>query len=121
VVSVGLSQSPHAWLTRSTLPSIAEDTILATLRERYLASQPYTAIGSSAVVSLNAHAYIPHNGDSSLQQYVAEYYKLGVNDGTSRDGAEVVREQLGPHVFRLALNAFYNMRRTGQDQIVLFT
>ncbi len=106
----------------SSLPSIAEDTVLATLRERYLASTPYTALSSSALVSVNPHSYLPINGDASLQDYVAEYYRSAVDDGVSRDGGEVVvKERLGPHVFRLALSAYYNMKRTRQDQIVLMT
>lgn len=99
--------------------AIAEDTILATLRERYLSSQPYTALSSSALVSVNPHAYLPINGDASLQDYVAEHYRSAVNDSARREGDNVVKEQLGPHIFRLALNAYYNMKRTRQDQIVV--
>lgn len=89
------------------------------MRERYLSSNPYTAISSSALISLNPHAYVPINGDASLQDYVAEYYDSAVDDGTARDGEKVVKERLGPHVFRLGLGAFYNMRRTRQDQIIV--
>lgn len=103
----------------SSLPSIAEDTILATLRERYLASSPYTAISSAALVSVNPHTYLPVNGDASLQDYVAEYHRSAVDDGAARDGEIVVKEQLGPHIFRTALGAYYNMRRTNQDQILV--
>ncbi|KAK4689794.1 chitin synthase, partial [Tremellales sp. Uapishka_1] len=101
-----------------SLPSIAEDTILATLRERYLANQPYTAISPSALVSLNPHVYIPLNGDASLQDYVAEYHRSTVDDDVSREkGGE--KERLGPHVFGLALASYYNMKRTKQDQIII--
>lgn len=108
-------------ISSSSLPkdAIAEDVILATLRERYLSSQSYTALSSSALVSVNPHAYLPVNGDASLQDYVAEYFRSAVNDSAKRDGEDVVKEQLGPHVFRLALNAYYNMRRTRQDQIMV--
>ena len=69
---------------------------------------------------MNPHTYLPVNGDASLQDYVAEYYRSAVDDGVSRDAGEaVVKERLGPHVFRIALSAYYNMRRTRQDQIVL--
>jgi chitin synthase len=99
--------------------AVAEDTILATLRERYLSSQSYTALSSAALVSVNPHAYLPVNGDATLQDYVAEYYRSAVNDSARREGDDVVKEQLGPHVFRLALNAYYNMKRTRQDQIMI--
>lgn len=106
-------------LKSSTLPSIAEDTILASLRERYLVSLPYTSISASALVSVNPHAYLSINGDASLQDYVAEYYRSAVDDGAARDGEGVVKETMGPHIFRTALAAYYNMRRTRQDQIMV--
>lgn len=112
----------HCLLTSaSSLPSgaLAEDTVLATLRERYLSSQPYTALSSSALISVNPHAYLNINGDASLQDYVAEHYRSAVNDSARREGDDVIKEQLGPHVFRLALNAYYNMKRTRQDQIMI--
>lgn len=105
----------------SALPSIAEDTILATLRERYLAQTPYTAISSTALISVNPHKYLPTNGDASLQDYVAEYYRSAVDDEVPREdrGSGLAKERLSPHVFRMALGAYYNMRRTRQDQIML--
>ena len=100
-------------LTDSSLSSIAEDTVLATLRERYLASQPYTALSSSALISVNPLTYLPINGDAPLQDYVAEYHKNASDDGAG------AKERLGPHIFRHALSAYYNMRRTSQDQIIV--
>ena len=84
--------------------------MLACLRERYLASAPYTALSASALVSLNPHKYLPQNGDQVLQQYAAEYRAMLPDGG---------REQLPPHIFRLAMNAYYHMRRTGGDQSIL--
>lgn len=111
-------RNPGGLLTtfHSSLPSIAEDTILATLRERYGNSQPYTAVGSSAIVSINPLTYLPTNGDACLQDYVAEYYR-----STGDDNIEDPPEALGPHIFQQALSAYYNMRRTGQDQIMIMT
>lgn len=71
------------------------------------------------LVSVNPHTYLPTNGDASLQDYVAEHCRSAVDDAVSRDGEVAVKEKLNPHIFRLALNAYYNMRRTGQDQIVV--
>lgn len=127
----GMSPAP-LWIlltARRDLSPVAEDTVLACLRERYLASSPYTSISASALVSVNPHAYLPINGDASLQDYVAEYYDSTVDDASQRrrdsgsaSGSSLsggARRKLGPHVFRLGLDAFYNMRRTGQDQIIL--
>lgn len=102
----------------STLSNIAEDTILATLRERYSSSQQYTGIGPSALVSINPLTYLPLNGDGYLQDYVSEYYESAGDDAVG-DSEGISKEKLGMHIFRLGLSAYYNMRRTGQDQIVL--
>lgn len=104
-------------MTFSSLPSIAEDTILATLRERYSTSQPYTSVGSSALISINPLTYLPTNGDASLQDYVTEYFR-STGDDTIGDSTP---QRLPPHIFRQALAAYYNMRRTGQDQIMIMT
>jgi chitin synthase len=50
---------------------------------------------------------------------LAEYYKSAVDDGAARDGDGVVKETLGPHIFRTAMAAYYNMSRTKQDQILV--
>ncbi|WWC67634.1 uncharacterized protein I206_101544 [Kwoniella pini CBS 10737] len=106
--------------------TLAEDTVLATLRERFLISQPYTTLSPSSLISVNPHAYLPLNGDASLQDYVAEYYRSQVDDETSRErdpesSTKSKNSGLGPHVFQLALDALYNMRRTRQDQIVVLS
>ncbi|ORY22433.1 chitin synthase-domain-containing protein [Naematelia encephala] len=104
------------------LPTVAEDTILAALRERFLASQPYISLSSSALVSINPHTYLPINGDSSLQNYVAEYYRSSADDDVSRTAGDGHgKEGASPHVFRMALSAYYNMKRTRQDQIMLMS
>jgi chitin synthase len=91
------------------------------LRERYLAHNPYTALSSSALLSVNPHKYLPINGDASLQDYMAEYYRSAVDDEVPREerGSGLAKERLSPHVFRMALGAYYNMKRTRQDQIVV--
>ncbi len=116
-----LSSFLRSWAHRSALPSIAEDTILATLRERFLSLNPYTSLSSTALVSVNPHKYLSINGDASLQDYVAEYYKSAVDDEVLREerGSGLAKERLNPHIFRLALGAYYNMKRTKQDQIVV--
>ena len=111
----------------SNLPAIAEDTVLAIVRDRYLASRPYTSISPCVLVSVNPYGYVPVNGDASLQDYVAEYLRSSVDDDVSRgrgnsrgtDGIDV--ESRDPHVFRLALDGYYNMRRTGQDQVIMLS
>lgn len=92
----------------TTLTSISDDIIVACLRERFLAGIIYTGIGSSALVAVNPYKYVPSTADSVLMQYAMEY----------RDAAEE-KTYLDPHIFQLANNAYYHMRRTSQDQVIL--
>lgn len=69
----------------------------------------YTSIGSSVLVAVNPHKYISANADSVMHKYAAEYRN------TSKD-----KEVLPPHIFQLANNAYYHMKRTTQDQCILF-
>jgi chitin synthase len=91
------------------LSPISEDIIVACLRERFMTDTIYTNIGTSALVALNPHKYVSSNADSVLHKYAAEYRdSSGQND------------RLPPHVFQLANNAYYHMRRTTQDQCIVF-
>jgi chitin synthase len=103
----------------SDLPSIAEDTVLALLRERYISSSPYTAISSNALISVNPFAYQPINGDQTLQEYITDYHESSVEDTSLRGSENDTPETRGPHIFRTAYSAYYNMQRTRQDQIII--
>jgi len=94
----------------SALPNVNDDLVVACLRERFMADTIYTGIGSSGLVALNPHKYVPSNADSTLQKYAAEY----------RDTSEHRDTTLPPHIFQLASNTYYLMRRTTQDQSMLF-
>jgi chitin synthase len=91
------------------LPSPSDDVIVACLRERFMSDIIYTSIGSSALVALNPHKYIASNADNVLHKYAAEY-----RDTT--DG----RQKSPPHIFQFANNAYYHMKRTTQDQAIIF-
>lgn len=92
----------------ASLSPISDDIIIACLRERYTTENIYVNVGPSALVALNPHKYVPSNADSVLMKYAAEYRN------TSSD-----KEPLPPHIFQLANNAYYHMRRTQQDQCIL--
>ena len=93
----------------STLSPVSEDIIVSCIRERFMADSIYTNIGTSALVAVNPHKYVPSNSDAVLHKYAAEYRD------TSPD-----KVRLPPHIFQLANNAYYHMRRTAQDQSLLF-
>ncbi|KZT04957.1 glycosyltransferase family 2 protein [Laetiporus sulphureus 93-53] len=92
------------------LSPISEDIIVACLRERFMSDNVYTNIGTSALVATNPHKYVPSNSDAVMHKYASEYRD------TSPD-----KVRLPPHVFQLANNAYYHMRRTNQDQSILLS
>ncbi|KAH9903379.1 glycosyltransferase family 2 protein [Cubamyces lactineus] len=94
----------------ATLSPVSEDIIVSCIRERFMNDNIYTAVGTSALVAVNPHKYVPSNSDAVLHKYAAEYRD------TSPD-----KTRLPPHIFQLANNAYYHMRRTAQDQSILFT
>lgn len=93
----------------SQLSSISDDILVACLRERFMTDTIYTNIGTSSLVALNPHKYVSSNADSVLHKYAAEY----------RDSSDH-QERLPPHIFQTANNAYYHMRRTTQDQCLVF-
>lgn len=93
----------------SQLSSISDDIIVACLRERFMTDTIYTNIGTSSLVALNPHKYVSSNADSILHKYAAEY----------RDSSDH-QERLPPHIFQTANNAYYHMKRTTQDQCLVF-
>jgi hypothetical protein len=80
----------------------------ACLRDRYLLDSLYTSLGPSSLVAINPHKFVHANSDSTLANY-------GQDHRNTEDGRDV----LPPHVFALAGNAYFDMRRTGRDQSIL--
>lgn len=74
-----------------------------------MADTIYTNLGSSALVALNPHKYVSSSSDSVMYKYAAEY----------RDTSHP-KLPLPPHIFQLANNAYYHMKRTTQDQSLIF-
>nr|AZQ26801.1 putative chitin synthase 4 [Ganoderma lucidum]QDK64613.1 chitin synthase [Ganoderma lucidum] len=94
----------------ATLSPVSEDIIVSCIRERFMIDNIYTNLGTSALVAVNPHKYVPSNSDAVLHKYAAEYRD------TSPD-----KVRLPPHIFQLANHAYYHMRRTQQDQSIIFT
>lgn len=106
--TMGLHQRLEEVTDLATLSPVSDDIIVACLRERFMTDVIYTNIGSSAIVAVNPHKYVPSNADSILHKYAAEY----------RDTSPA-QAPMPPHVFQLANNSYYHMRRTNQDQCIL--
>ena len=90
------------------LQGLSDETIVSCLRERFLSDTIYTRVGSSALVAVNPNKYVPSNADSVMHKYAGEYR-----------AAQPDKAQQPPHIFQLANNAYYHMRRTTQDQSIL--
>ncbi|KAG9310142.1 glycosyltransferase family 2 protein [Chiua virens] len=109
--STGMSlQRLEAVTDLATISPISDDAIVTCLRERFMSDTIYTSVGSSALVAVNPHKYVSSNADSLLQKYATEY----------RDTSEN-KTPLPPHVFQLANNTYYHMRRTAQDQSLIIS
>lgn len=108
--SAGMSvhQRLEAASDLSGLSSISDDLIVSCLRERFMSESIYTNIGTNSLVAVNPHKYVSSNGDSVLQKYASDY----------RDTSEN-KSPIPPHIFQLANNAYYHMKRTTQDQSIL--
>ncbi|KAF4613327.1 hypothetical protein D9613_010804 [Agrocybe pediades] len=108
--AMSVHQRLEAATDLSKLSSVSDDIIVACIRERFMTDTIYTNIGTSGLVALNPHKYVSSNADSILHKYAAEY----------RDTSEN-KEPLPPHIFQLANDAYYHMRRTTQDQCIVFS
>ncbi|KIM80662.1 glycosyltransferase family 2 protein [Piloderma croceum F 1598] len=106
----GLHQRLEAVTDLSTLSPVSDDIIVSCIRERFMTDNIYTKIGTSTLVAVNPHKYVPTNSDSVMHKYAAEYRDTSVG-----------KEVLPPHIFQLANHAYYHMRRTSQDQSVLLS
>ncbi|QRW11374.1 Myosin head (motor domain) [Ceratobasidium sp. AG-Ba] len=118
-VARSVPEPDHGWATTffklggvddlaALFPSISDDIVVSCLRECFLSDAIYTAVGSHALVALNPHKYVNSVADLVLMQYASEYRNTDL---------DVPRE---PHIFQLANNAYYHMRRTTQDQSIVF-
>ncbi|TFK68107.1 hypothetical protein BDN72DRAFT_879221 [Pluteus cervinus] len=126
---VDYHQQLQSQVDLAELDEVTDESIVSCLRERYMSDIIYTRIGPSAIIALNPHKPIS-SGDSLSREYISRYYvststtvapetKEGVAEGIKSDGDG--KEVLPPHVYELAVNAYYDMRRTNQDQSIIFT
>ncbi|KAJ7036193.1 glycosyltransferase family 2 protein [Mycena alexandri] len=94
----------------AALSPISDDVIVNCLRERFMTDSIYTRIGTGALVALNPHKYVTSSSDAVLQKYAQDYRDTSPH-----------KDPLPPHIFQLANNAYYHMKRTTQDQAIIFS
>ncbi|CAG8492693.1 1103_t:CDS:2 [Cetraspora pellucida] len=90
------------------IQNISQDSITATIRDRYQHDFIYTRLNCSALVAVNPYKNLPIFNDSTIQEYVTDY-KDTSGQSTS----------LPPHAFQIVSHSYLHMRRTGQDQSII--
>ncbi|TIB15854.1 hypothetical protein E3P92_01552 [Wallemia ichthyophaga] len=91
----------------SKLRDTSDEAVLSYLRDRFLEDQIYTRLGTSSLVALNPLKYLPANSDKVLHDYALEYRRT---DNSTR---------LPPHIFQIAADAYYYMRRSSKDNNII--
>lgn len=106
----GSNPAPEDVEKLSQLSNVSLDTIFSVLRDRFFSSLPYTSLSDSVLISANPFgAPGNRNSDDTLREYTKDY----------RETSKPNRARLPPHIFQLACNAYFYLRRTGQDQSIL--
>ncbi|KAJ1579862.1 hypothetical protein NDA12_000231 [Ustilago hordei] len=106
-----VNPAPEQVAKLSQLPNITPDTIFSLLRDRFYSGLPYTAVSDSILISVNPYASSGNrNSDDTLREYTREYRETN---------KQLRGAPLPPHIFAHACNAYFYMRRTGQDQSLL--
>lgn len=89
--------------------NITEETLVSTLRDRFLKDQIYTRIKNSSLIVVNPYKDSRAEIQETSERYLAEY--------KNTDG----RERLPAHVFQHVNQAYFHMRRTGSDQCIVLS
>jgi chitin synthase len=89
------------------IENITEESLVTTLRDRFLKDQIYTRIRNSTLVVVNPYKDSRATIQEVSEKYLAEYKNTDA------------REKLPAHIFQHVNQAYFHMRRTGQDQAVL--
>ncbi|KAI8074645.1 chitin synthase-domain-containing protein [Gongronella butleri] len=87
---------------------IHADDVKACLQARYANGQLYTNLGTQHLVAINPFKTLAYNDDQTSLDYVAIY-----KDSNQH------QLPLDPHLFDMVNRAYYTMRRTGNDQLIM--
>ncbi|KAI8387999.1 chitin synthase [Radiomyces spectabilis] len=89
--------------------NVTEEEILSTLRARFQQDKIFTRLGSSILLCINPFKDVRSTIEEQSQRYLAEY----------KDTSDTPR--LDPHIFQHVNQAYFHMRRTGQDQSIMLS
>lgn len=101
------SRQPSSYDDLADLDTITEESIVNTLRDRFLQDQIYTRVRNSLLVVINPYKDSRADIQETSEHYLAEY--------KTTDG----REKLPVHIFQHINQAYFHMRRTGSDQSIV--
>ncbi|CEP18844.1 hypothetical protein [Parasitella parasitica] len=91
------------------IDNITDETIADTLRDRFLQDQIYTRVRNSLLVVINPYKDSRSEIQETSERYLAEY--------KTTDG----RDRLPVHIFQHINQAYFHMRRTGNDQSIVLS
>jgi chitin synthase len=92
----------------SDIDNATDDSIAVTLRDRFLKDQIYTRVRDSLLVVINPYKDSRADIQEISEKYLAEYKNTDI------------KERFSPHVFQHINQAYFHMRRTGNDQSIIF-
>ncbi|KAK6590362.1 myosin-related [Cryptosporidium xiaoi] len=90
------------------LGDYCEGALLHNVRTRYYQDKIYTCIGNLILISINPYKHIPDlYGDKQLNMY--------------KNRVDNSNEELSPHIFKMAQNAYDALFREGKNQSIIIT
>ncbi|CAG8759626.1 8704_t:CDS:2, partial [Racocetra persica] len=89
----------------------SEEEIISFLSARFKADLPYTRINDSSLVVINPNKPLESMNDASAKEYADQWYK-------NTTGEKIT---LQPHIYELAAKVYFHMRRSAEDQCVIFS
>jgi chitin synthase len=95
-------------LSNTAIPN--EDDIVSLLQARSKHDLPYTRLSSSSLIVVNPNKHLGCMSDASAKEYADQWYK----DTSGNKSA------LQPHIYELAAKVYMHMRRSAEDQSVIF-
>ncbi|KAI8373247.1 chitin synthase-domain-containing protein [Blakeslea trispora] len=90
---------------------VNNEKIIRILRSRFTGYNVYTYIGTLGLISVNPFKRLAQNDAQTSEEYVALYRNASL--------VTISAKKLDPHIFGLVNRAFFHMRRTGKDQVVV--
>lgn len=95
----------------------SEDDILNLLYARFKADLPYTRLNASSLVVVNPNKPLEFMNDASAKEYAEHWYK---DTTATANTNNPVAKNLQPHIYEFAAKIYLHMRRSAEDQSVIF-